>query len=74
MMKVVAWAVGLDALVQVVLVAMKLTGHITWGWELTLIPAEAFAVAVLVCIVLVLWMAASWGGFDLEDDGCGRSE
>lgn len=75
MMKVVAWAVGIDVLAQVVLVVAKLTGHIAWGWALTLIPVEALAVAVLVCVVLVLWMAASWGGLDFEDnDGCGRSE
>ncbi len=76
MMKVVAWAVGIDALVQVVLVAMKLTGHITWRWALVFVPLDLLACALGVCAVLVLWMAASWGGsFDIEDgDGCGRSE
>ena len=75
MMKVVAWTVGIDVLAQVVLVVAKLTGHIAWGWALTLIPAEALAVVVLVCVVLVLWMAASWSRFDIEyNDGCGRSE
>ena len=75
MKTVVAWAVGIDVLAQVVLVVAKFTGHVTWGWALTLIPAEALAVAVLVCVVFVLWVAASWGGLDIEDgDGCGRSE
>ena len=74
-MKAAAWTAGVVTLVQVVLVLAKLTGHVTWGWALTLIPAEALAVAVLVCVVLVLWVAASWGGLDIEDgDGCGRSE
>lgn len=67
MMKVTAWAAGIGLLVQAVLVAMKLTGHVTWGWAAVLVPLELCVVAAAVALALGVWaVATSCGtGFDM---------
>ena len=59
--------IGFMGLLTIMLIGLKITGHIKWSWWLVTAPIWLIPVTVIVIIIIVAGMLAAFSADDKKD-------